>query len=104
MPWSASPPKSVSRYSDSGSSFGFEAWQLALRNGDEAYGLIVSETADELALKAIGGIVTRYKKNDIANRTQQKLSSMPAGLQQAMSLQDFVDLVEYLASLKHASR
>lgn len=87
-----------------GISFGFEAWQLALRNGDEAYGLIVSETADELALKAIGGIVTRYKKSDIANRTQQKLSIMPAGLQQAMSLQDFVDLVEYLASLKHASR
>jgi len=83
-----------------GISFGFEAWQIELKNGDEAYGLIVSETAEELALKTQGGIVTRYKKGDLAKREQQKLSLMPAGLQQAMSTQDLVDLVEYLASLK----
>jgi putative heme-binding domain-containing protein len=83
-----------------GISFGFEAWQINLKNGDEAYGLLVSETADELAVKAVGGIVTRYQKSDIASRAQQKLSIMPAGLQQAMSRQDLVDLVEYLSSLK----
>jgi hypothetical protein len=37
-----------------------------LNNGDEAYGLIVSETADEITVKAVGGIVTRHKKSDIA--------------------------------------
>lgn len=83
-----------------GISFGFEAWEVQLKSGDEAYGLIVSETADELAVKAVGGIVTRYKKNEIARREQLKLSIMPAGLQQAMSAQDLVDLVEYLFSLK----
>ena len=87
-----------------GISFGFEAWQVNLKNGDEAYGLIVSETADELAVKAAGGIVTRYKKSDIASRVQQKLSIMPAGLQQAMSRQELVDLAEYLSSLKKADR
>ena len=87
-----------------GISFGFEAWQVNLKNGDEAYGLIVSETADELAIKAAGGIVTRYKKSDIASRVQQKLSIMPAGLQQAMSRQELVDLAEYLSSLKKADR
>jgi putative membrane-bound dehydrogenase-like protein len=86
-----------------GISFGFEAWQINLKNGDEAYGLIVSETADELALKAPGGVVTRYKKSDIVSRARQKVSAMPAGLQQALSRQDFVDLVEYLSSLKKAS-
>src|SRR5260221_606089 len=45
-----------------GISFGFEAWQLQLTSGDEAYGLIVSETAEGLALKAVGGIITRYKQ------------------------------------------
>jgi putative heme-binding domain-containing protein len=85
-----------------GISFGFEAWQINLKNGDEAYGLLVSETADELAIKAAGGIVTRYKKGDIATRAQQKVSIMPAGLQQAMSRQDLVDLVEYLSSLRKA--
>ena len=87
-----------------GISFGYEAWQIELKDGDEVYGLIVSETADELAVKAQNGIVTNYRKSDIATREQQKLSIMPAGLHQAMSLQDLVDLVEYLASLRKSAR
>jgi len=86
-----------------GISFGYEAWSLELNNGDEAYGLVVSETADELALKAVGGLVTRYKKADIAKRTKQKLSIMPTGLAKTMSIQELVDLVEYLSSLKKAA-
>jgi putative heme-binding domain-containing protein len=83
-----------------GISFGYEAWQLEFKNGDDALGLITSETSDEVALKAVGGIVTRYKKADISRRTKQKLSIMPAGLEQTMSANDLVDLVGYLASLK----
>jgi putative membrane-bound dehydrogenase-like protein len=83
-----------------GISFGYEAWRVTLKNGDDANGLIVNDTADEIALKTVEGIVTRYKKSDIASRAQQKLSIMPAGLQQTMSPQDLVDLVEYLATLK----
>src|SRR5439155_11861751 len=85
-----------------GISFGFEAWQIELKNGDEACGLIVSDTAEEIALKTQGGIVTRYKKSDLPKRKQQKLSIMPAALEQGMSTQDLVDLVEYLAALKKA--
>ena len=85
-----------------GISFGFEAWQIELRSGDEAFGLLVSDTADEIAVKSQGGIVTRYKKSEVTKREQQKLSIMPAGLPQAMSVADLVDLVEYLASLKKA--
>jgi putative heme-binding domain-containing protein len=83
-----------------GISFGYEAWQLELKNGDEAYGLIASETADEIAIKNNMGIVTRYKKSDVKSRQQMKLSIMPTGLQQAMSVNELVDLVEYLAGLK----
>jgi len=85
-----------------GISFGYEAWQVELKNGDEAYGLIISDTADEIAVKTQGGIVARYKKSYVAKREQQKLSIMPAGLQQTMSTQDLVDVVEYLSSLKKA--
>ena len=87
-----------------GISFGFEAWQIELKNGDEVFGLIVSETADEVAVKAQTGIVTRYKKDGIAKREQQKTSPMPVGLAQAMTVRELVDLVEYLASLKKAGR
>jgi putative heme-binding domain-containing protein len=83
-----------------GIAFGFEGWQITLKNGDDASGLLVNETPDELALKTVGGIVTRYRKTDVATRTQQKVSIMPAGLQQTMSLQELTDVVEYLASLK----
>ena len=85
-----------------GISFGFEAWQVQLKSGDEAYGIKASETADELAIKDINGIVTRYKKSEIAGIQQTKTSIMPAGLQQTMTTQEFVDLVEYLSSLKKA--
>ena len=73
-----------------------------MKSGDEAYGLVVSDTAEELAVKTQAGIVTRYKKSDIVKRAQQKLSIMPAGLQQTMSAEDLADLVEYLSSLKKA--
>ena len=83
-----------------GISFGYKAWQLEFKNGDDALGLITSETTDEVALKTVGGLVTRYKKADISRRTKQKLSIMPAGLEQTMSADDLVDLVEYLSSLR----
>jgi putative heme-binding domain-containing protein len=83
-----------------GISFGFEQWQIELKNGDDAAGIITSETADEITLKTPPAIATRYKKSEIVKRTKSSLSPMPAGLQQAMSQQDLVDLVEYLSTLK----
>src|SRR5262249_54119759 len=40
---------------NAGISFGYETWQLGLKNGDEAYGLLASETEEEVAIKAPGG-------------------------------------------------
>ena len=85
-----------------GISFGYEAVQLQLKSGDEAYGLKASETSEEIAIKAVGGLVTRYQKSDIQRQEQLKLSIMPAGLQQTMTVQDLVDLVDYLSSLRKA--
>ncbi|MEW6159469.1 MAG: c-type cytochrome [Verrucomicrobiota bacterium] len=85
---------------NAGISFGYEGWQIELKNGDEVFGLIVSETAEEMAVKAQTGIVTRHKKSEVTRREQSKISVMPAGLQATMSTQGLVDLVEYLSSLK----
>lgn len=85
-----------------GISFGYEAWTFMLKSGDEAYGLIASETADEIAVKNIGGLITRFKKSEIESRQQARQSIMPAGLQAAMSAQELADLVEYLAGLRKA--
>lgn len=83
-----------------GVSFGFEAWTIETKSGEELFGLIVSETGEDVSVKTVGGAVTKLKKSDVAKRRQSKLSSMPAGLQQAMTTQELADLLEYLASLK----
>ncbi len=85
-----------------GISFGFEAWQITLKSGDEAFGLKASETPDEVAIKDTNGLVTRHKRTDIAAMQQTKTSIMPSGLQQTMTTQELADLVEYLSSLKKA--
>jgi len=87
-----------------GISMGFEAWTLLLKDGEDAFGLIVSDAADEVAIKSVGGLVTRYKTSGIKSRAQARLSIMPAGLQQTMTTQELMDLVEYLASLQKASK
>lgn len=87
-----------------GISFGFEAWQIHFKNGDEAFGLIVSETDDEIALKTQGGILSRYPKAQIHSREKRNTSIMPQGLQAALTPQELVDLVEFLASLKTVAR
>jgi cytochrome c1 len=40
------------------------------------------------------------KKADIDRRKESPLSAMPEGLEQALSTQEFADLIAYLQSLK----
>ena len=83
--------------------FGYEGKTLKFKNGDQADGLIASQIDDEVTLKTSNGaaaILTRYKRSDIAEIKPMKLAMMPEGLQTAMSTQEFVDLIEYLSSLK----
>jgi putative heme-binding domain-containing protein len=83
-----------------GISVGYETYSVELKSGDEGYGLLVSETADEIAIKDAKGIVTHYKKSDVTSKRKLKVSLMPTGLQQGMSAQEFADLVGFLSGLK----
>jgi len=87
----------------SGISFGYEAWMFTLKNGDDAFGLLASETEDELLVKTQGGTLTKYRKADVAKREKQPQSIMPEGLTATLTATELVDLVEYLASLKKAT-
>ena len=86
-----------------GIAFGYEAWDIAMKSGDDLLGIVVSETDDELIIKDAKAISIHVKKSDILSRRKSKVSLMPVGLQQTMSTQDLVDLVEYLSSLKKAA-
>lgn len=88
----------------SGISFGFEAWRITLKDGDELLGLIASETVDEVLLKQQGGQLMPIRKAEIAAREKLMTSIMPTGLYETLSLSEFGDLISYLSSLKAASR
>jgi len=81
-------------------SHGYKAWQLTLESGDSRAGFIISETEKELMLKEPSGIVVRLDVAEIKARTEIPGSMMPAGLQHTMTPAEFIDLIEYLASLK----
>ncbi len=84
---------------NAGISFGYEPWQITLRNG-AAVGFIASETDDELTVKAPGNIITRYRKSDVTARDRIPGSLMPPGLLAATNAQEVADLLVYLGSLK----
>lgn len=81
-------------------SHGYKAWQLTTKAGESRAGFIVSETDKQLMLKEPSGIAVRLDPAKIATRTELPGSMMPAGLQHAMTPAEFIDLIEYLTSLK----
>ncbi|GAB3708395.1 hypothetical protein GCM10027592_43490 [Spirosoma flavus] len=85
---------------DAGISFGFEGWEVKFKDGSSMTGIVSSKTETDLQMKFPGGTVQNYKMADVVSMKQMDSSMMPSGLQEAMSTQDLVDLVEYLASLK----
>ncbi|MBW3630943.1 MAG: c-type cytochrome, partial [Gemmatimonadetes bacterium] len=88
----------------SGIAYNYEGWIVRLRDGRETTGIIVNDTQTELAVKVMGGIVTRYPRADVASVTAMPVSLMPKGLHTALTEQELVDLVEYLSSLRSPTR
>jgi putative heme-binding domain-containing protein len=85
---------------NSGVSMGFETTQVETKAGALAIGIVRSETNDEVVLALPGGATNKFTKREIAKREKLATSLMPSGLNQALSQQDLVDMVEYLVSLK----
>jgi putative membrane-bound dehydrogenase-like protein len=85
---------------NAGVSMGFETWQITLKDGSGALGIIRSETNDEVVVALPGGAATRIARDKIARREKLPTSLMPGSINLALSQQDLIDLVEYLASLK----
>ena len=83
-----------------GISFGYEGWEIKMKDGSTLTGIISSKTETDIDLKYPGGTSQRIKTSDVKSMKQLPDSMMPAGLQENMSTQEFVDLVEYLAALK----
>ncbi|MDP1795756.1 MAG: c-type cytochrome [Daejeonella sp.] len=83
-----------------GISFGFESWQIELKDGSILMGIISSKTATEIELKFPGGINQKIFTNNIKTIRNMPESMMPEGLHEAMTKQELADILQYMATLK----
>jgi putative heme-binding domain-containing protein len=79
---------------------GFATVEIDISGGKTLVGFVSEETADSLELRDITGNVTKLKSDAIKSRKELALSMMPPALANALSLQDFASLVDFLASRK----
>lgn len=82
----------------------YEAYVVETKAGTSIVGLKVSETPDEVTIKAADSIVHKIKKKDIDTMQKSPNSLMPADLAKELTVQDLADVVEYLVSLKEAKK
>ena len=83
-----------------GIGFGYEGWELKMKDGSAMSGIIASKTETDIELKLPGGFKKQIKTTDIKTLTQMKQSMMPVGLYENLTTQDMADLLEYLSELK----
>jgi putative heme-binding domain-containing protein len=77
---------------------GFNAYNCALANGEELYGLISAETATSVVFKFADGTARTINRSEINSLRSSNLSLMPEGLEQGLSKQDLADLIAYVKS------
>ena len=85
---------------NAGISFNYETHLVALDDGSQVSGIVVSQTDDEVQLKTAEAIIRKLPKDQILEMKKQAVSLMPADLQKQLTAQNLVDVVEYLAALK----
>jgi putative heme-binding domain-containing protein len=77
---------------------------IQTNRGEFLTGLVVAETSDAITLRQQGGADRAIPKGEIAFAEDQEGTFMPAGLEKAMSVDELVSLVAYLAEQRAAPR
>ena len=79
---------------------GYGATLIETRAGEKHYGIVKQANGTATELMAADGSTIRVATAEIKSQEVSPLSLMPEGLQSSLSLQEFTDLIEYLATLK----
>ncbi|MFO0868013.1 MAG: PVC-type heme-binding CxxCH protein [Pirellulales bacterium] len=87
-------------YPSAGIAHSYESYVAVLNNGNVVTGIKTSETPDSVTLKTADALVRTFPKAEIDELKKQPISLMPADIQKTMTIQDLIDVVEYLATLK----
>ncbi|MFN0078388.1 MAG: PVC-type heme-binding CxxCH protein [Prosthecobacter sp.] len=75
---------------------GFMAYHCALKNGEQLYGVIATETSASMTLKMAGNVTRSVLRSDVASLKSTGTSLMPEGLEAVMTPQSLADLIAYL--------
>lgn len=81
-------------------SHNFETYTLLTVDGTLITGILVNQTDQEVTLKTSDALLKTVAADDVEQLKKQSISLMPADLQKALTVQNLVDLVDYLGTLK----
>ena len=81
-------------------SHNFEAYSVLTDEGEMITGVLVNRTDESVTLRTSEGIDRTIKQEAIDSLKKQTKSAMPQDLQKQMTVDQLVDLVEYLMTLK----
>lgn len=79
---------------------GYQLTDLHLKDGEVVSGIIQSEDATKLTVVSAGGLAQTVPARDVLRRVKSRFSAMPDGLANAMTDQEFFDLIVFLESLR----
>jgi putative membrane-bound dehydrogenase-like protein len=75
---------------------GFMAYHCTLKNGEQLYGVIATETSTSLTLKMPGNVTRSVLRSEVTSLKSTNTSLMPDGLEAALTPQSLADLIAYL--------
>ncbi|MEM7602815.1 MAG: hypothetical protein AAF357_15565, partial [Verrucomicrobiota bacterium] len=79
---------------------GFQTAQVKMKDGNVHVGFVTESNTDEMKLRDMAGQLTTLKTSDVEHEEHLPTSMMPPGLANALSLEEFADLVTYLFTMK----
>jgi len=79
---------------------GYQATNLFLVGGDVLSGLVTGEKGDVVTIVDANAVQHEVRTSEIRERRPSKTSSMPTGLVESLTCEQFTDLVGWLESLK----
>jgi putative heme-binding domain-containing protein len=83
---------------------GYHATLVETKDDQELSGILVRETGEQLIIRDASNKEVAIAKNNIAKRTASTSSLMPAGLVDALSSQEQIDLYRFLSELGKPGR
>jgi len=83
-----------------GISHNYENYAVATLAGNVFTGLLVSQTDDTITIKTAEGVARTFKTDEVEEVIKLRRSLMPEGLQKLITVEELVDVVEFMVGLK----